>query len=122
MREYCKAHYRKNGHRHNKRRYMNKREYMKRNRAFMIEYLTSHPCVDCGEGNPIVLEFDHVRGEKRGNISEIVSAGWSLAYLAEEIAKCDVRCANCHRIRTVVQLAWFKSNKVPRSEMGPIGT
>lgn len=122
MREYSKQHYYLNGRNHNKRRYRNTLEYKRRNRAFIVDYLRRHPCVDCGEANPIVLEFDHVRGEKRGNISEIVSAGWSLAYIAEEIAKCDVRCANCHRIRTVAQFAWFKSNEAPNSEMRPLGT
>jgi hypothetical protein len=55
--------------------------------------------VDCGESDPIVLEFDHVRGVKRGEISRLKTMV-SLETLAEEIAKCDVRCANCHRRKT----------------------
>ena len=109
MRAYCKSHYRKNGHKHNARRYENTKAYRVRNRTFIIEYLAEHPCVDCGERDIAVLEFDHVRGQKRGNISEIVSAGWSLDYLQCEIAKCVVRCSNCHRRKTVRQFAWFKS-------------
>ena len=71
-----------------------------RNKNFVKSYLEKHPCVDCGNNNIIVLEFDHVRGEKLGNISKIVSTGRSLRFLLREIEKCEVRCANCHRIVT----------------------
>ncbi len=60
----------------------------------------SRPCVDCGEPDPIVLEFDHVRGEKRADVDSLITVGCSRALLLAEIAKCDVRCANCHRRRT----------------------
>ena len=43
-----------------------------RNRKFVLEYLCNHPCVDCGEPDPIVLEFDHVRGTKSAEISAMV--------------------------------------------------
>jgi len=69
-------------------------------RTLISEYQSKHPCVDCGETNQIVLDFDHVRGTKRYDISKVVTFGLSLAFLEEEIAKCDVRCANCHRIIT----------------------
>ena len=109
MREYCRAHYRRNGHKHNQRRYANTVAYKARNRAYVVEFLRTHPCVDCGERDPVVLEFDHVRGSKRGNVSEMVAAGWGLACIGAEIDKCVVRCSNCHRKKTVAQLAWFKS-------------
>jgi hypothetical protein len=60
-------------------------------------------CQDCGGTFPdYVLEFDHVRGEKSFTISQFISTNGSfkrLPLLHEEIAKCDVVCANCHRIR-----------------------
>ena len=74
------------------------RETRERNRAFVWEHLNCHPCVDCGESDPVVLEFDHVRGEKLACISVLQEA--SLERLKTEVAKCDVRCGNCHRLKT----------------------
>lgn len=69
-----------------------------RNRSFLLGYLREHPCVDCGEADPIVLEFDHVRGEKVACVSVMLDA--ALERLTAEIAKCEVRCGNCHRLKT----------------------
>jgi hypothetical protein len=74
--------------------------YRDRNRLLVDRYLATHPCVDCGESDIVVLEFDHVRGHKGRAISVLVKHGVSGATLMAEIAKCDVRCANCHRRRT----------------------
>lgn len=64
------------------------------------------PCIDCGfVGHPCQMDFDHVRGKKRFTISSTVH---SISYkdLLTEILKCDVVCANCHRLRT------FNENKI----------
>jgi hypothetical protein len=59
------------------------------------------PCTDCGVKYPShVMDFDHCRGEKYLGISEMVSMVYTEEKLLEEIAKCDVVCANCHRERT----------------------
>lgn len=63
----------------------------------MIQYLKDHPCVDCGNHDVRCLIFDHVRGKKISNIGACLSNAWS--GVEREIAKCDVRCANCHMIR-----------------------
>ena len=77
-------------------------------RRLLIEYLQTHPCVDCGETDIVCLEFDHVRGKKRGNIGSILGdVCW--AVIEEEIAKCEVRCANCHRRKTNRQRGWYRS-------------
>ena len=60
-----------------------------RNITRLYEYLLGHPCVDCGEADPIVIEFDHVRGEKAENISHIVSNGYAWSRVWAEIEKCE---------------------------------
>jgi hypothetical protein len=75
---------------------------------FVVDYLRTHPCVDCGEPDPLVLEFDHVRGAKRGVISNMIRTGVSTTTLEIEIEKCEVRCANCHRRKTAKQFGWKK--------------
>ena len=70
-----------------------------RTRAFISNYLKTNPCVDCGETDPVILEFDHVR-DKDFNISDAARKGVSMKKLSDEIAKCEVRCANCHRRKT----------------------
>jgi hypothetical protein len=67
-------------------------------RQYIVDYLSTHPCIDCGETDIIVLEFDHVRGKKKADVASMI-ATYTLATVKKEIAKCDVRCANCHRRR-----------------------
>lgn len=75
---------------------------------FIFDYFLSHPCVDCGEKNPIVLEFDHRDGvEKTDCVSRIAGRNSSIENIQKEIDKCDVRCANCHKIRTAKQFNWY---------------
>jgi hypothetical protein len=69
----------------------------KRNKQYVQEYLATHGCVDCPETDPTCLDFDHVRGEKIAEISQMVRGSFSLEMILHEIEKCDVRCANCHR-------------------------
>jgi hypothetical protein len=66
-----------------------------------IALLKEAPCMDCGGFfPPAAMDFDHVRGEKLSSISKLVSdsARWELVVI--EIEKCDLVCANCHRLRT----------------------
>ena len=72
-----------------------------RNRSYVDNYLKTHPCVDCGNTDIRVLEFDHVRGIKEGHISHSVKNAWSMERLKNEIEKCEIRCCNCHRIVTI---------------------
>jgi len=69
-------------------------------RAFITAHLKANPCVDCGEANIIVLEFDHIGDDKDFNLSDAARKGVSMKKLNAEIAKCEVRCANCHRRKT----------------------
>jgi hypothetical protein len=75
-----------------------KRKRLRERTLYLIEYFKGHPCVDCGEDDPVVLEFDHL-GEKLFDIGrEIHNRGWQS--ILDEIEKCEVVCANCHRRRT----------------------
>jgi DNA-directed RNA polymerase specialized sigma24 family protein len=57
--------------------------------------------VDCGEKDPRVLQFDHVKGEKKAAITELAyCTKVSIEALTVEMSKCVVRCANCHLKRT----------------------
>jgi hypothetical protein len=82
-------------------------------RRLVSEYLVGHPCIDCGEDNAAVLSFDHMRGRKVANVSTMVQEGWRWSRVEREIAKCEVRCANCHAKRTSRQQAWG-SNRIER--------
>jgi len=64
-----------------------------------IEYLSVHPCADCRETDIVVLQFHHL-GHKMANVSALIAAGASWASVQAEIAKCEVLCANCHRLQT----------------------
>ena len=71
-----------------------RREYKRRVGA----HLSVHACVDCGESDVRVLEFDHRPGvEKHADVAAMVAAGGRWSDIEAEIAKCEVRCANCHR-------------------------
>lgn len=76
-------------------------------KQFIISYLQEHPCVDCGESDIVVLEFDH-RGDKLYNISKLLSDGRNIEMIELEIAKCDVRCSNCHKRKTAKDFGWYK--------------
>lgn len=76
-------------------------------KQYVWDFLLGHPCVDCGEADPVVLEFDHVIGDKVKSICDTVRHGWSLTRLQSEIDKCEVRCANCHRRVTANRGGWF---------------
>lgn len=82
-------------------------------------YLLEHPCVDCGESDPVVLEFDHVRGIKTAEISAMARNACSWERIREEIDKCDVRCANCHRRRTAEQFGFYAWAAVAELEEAP---
>lgn len=85
-----------------------------RNREHVVNYLRNNPCKDCGEADVNVLEFDHRdRAMKDSDISLLVLRQASIERLQSEIDKCDVRCANCHRRRTRLQLGWFYTNNTP---------
>jgi len=90
----------------------NKADYFKRNKLYKAEikqmvrdYKEESGCTDCKNRFPYyVLEFDHLPGyEKKANIADMINgslARQAKTQIIEEMAKCEVVCANCHRLRT----------------------
>lgn len=84
-----------------------KKEERRRRVAAILDYLRAHPCVDCGESDPVVLEFDHL-GDKSFTVADgMKDKSW--AAVLEEIEKCEVVCVNCHRRRTASRGAFRRS-------------
>lgn len=77
-----------------------------------VNAIKATPCLDCGGAfPPVCMDFDHRPGEgKTAQISQLVRTGVSLERVLEEISKCDLVCANCHRIRT-----YGRSSEVARA-------
>lgn len=65
---------------------------------YLFEFFSERSCVDCGEGDPVVLEFDHLRDKRFDILQGLSDRTWQ--EIRDEIAKCEVVCANCHRLRT----------------------
>lgn len=66
---------------------------------FIQEYLSDKFCVDCGESDMAVLTFDHVRGEKKHNISNMITKGYNVETIKKELEKTEIVCFNCHMRR-----------------------
>lgn len=105
---YSREHYRKNKPTYLTRGKRNKKVYRRQNRLRLIEYLRGKTCIDCGEADPLNLDFDHRDArEKDDNVGRLVGTGqWTRVEV--EIAKCEIRCGNCHRRRTAEQFGWAK--------------
>jgi hypothetical protein len=72
-------------------------------KKYLEEYKRSKVCTDCGiSGNkfPEILDFDHI-GEKKFQIGSWRKSVLSVEKIQIEMKKCEIVCANCHRIRTV---------------------
>ena len=107
----CRAAYHREHYEANRERYLAQAKRRKdavraSNYQQLIQFLSEHPCVDCGESDVLVLEFDHV-AEKSFPIAQALrDRFWS--DILVEIAKCDVVCANCHRRRTGQRGGWAR--------------
>jgi hypothetical protein len=76
----------------------------------MLEFLNGKSCKDCNTADTRVLEFDHLpEHEKTSDIGRMLCSGWSWKRILKEIAKCDIVCANCHRIRTYERMNSYRT-------------
>jgi hypothetical protein len=79
-----------------------KRNLGEQRTKYLIDYFQANPCTDCGERDPVVLESDHIRDKSFNIGANLRYRNWQA--LLDEIAKCEVVCANCHRRRTAHRL------------------
>ena len=110
---YCKECGKRFTHSHYKR---NKRQYLDRNarayakRVAFVRQMKSRPCADCGVQYPYyVMDFDHRDGTRKSFALNSVHRV-KMSAIRQEIEKCDVVCANCHRERTQRRKAWKQSD------------
>ncbi len=115
----CQSQMSKNHYENNKQAYSTRARgsvVIAENRKRLIEYLSGHGCIDCGQTDVRVLDFDHVRGEKSEHVVRMVGVGYSWASVELEIAKCEVRCANCYRLKTGENMSSWRHSSEPSPE------
>jgi 5-methylcytosine-specific restriction endonuclease McrA len=96
--EYGKEHYAANRQRYIEQTRVRNQKRFRERVSFLLEYSRSHPCTDCGESDPVVLDFDHLRDKAFHIAYGIHYRAWD--QVLAEIEKCEVVCSNCHRRRT----------------------
>ena len=107
--KYHREYYHRTKHRRGKRKQELQRKRRHELAKKRFEYLEGKGCLDCGEDNPIVLDFDHREGEtKIDSVANMIRLGFSWEKILIEIQKCDIRCANCHRIKTAKEEGWYQ--------------
>src|SRR3989344_6688606 len=81
-------------------------------RKSVLKFLLKNKCVDCGESDSRVLDFDHIKpNAKFKSISKMLSGHYSWQSVLAEISKCEIRCANCHRRKNYLQFGYTSRNK-----------
>lgn len=111
----ARAHYLANKQLYKDRARVSNDKTRAQNRANLLAYLLAHPCVDCGEPDPVVLQFDHISDDKVAGVARLLAQAKSWKRIIAEIEKCEVVCANCHARRTARRHGgWFKA----RSQAG----
>ena len=75
----------------------------------MLKYLNGKGCAVCNETDIRTFEFDHINPiTKKFNISQAVKLGYRWSDVEEEISKCRILCANCHKKHAAEQRGWYK--------------
>ena len=105
--------YEKNAPQHIKNNMLHMIKRRTESRKQILEYFLTHPCVDCGEKDLMVLEFDHLpKFEKKHAIANMLYHGSSWETILKEITKCEVVCANDHRRRTQKRSGSYRSTSL----------
>ncbi|HCZ28806.1 TPA: hypothetical protein DHU97_03640 [Candidatus Saccharibacteria bacterium] len=104
------AHYAKYGNLYRERARLRREAVKKEFRTNMLALLKKSACEVCGESDIRVLEFDHLDPTtKTFSISQAVKYGYSWSEVLNEIKKCRILCANCHKKHTAAQSKWYKN-------------
>lgn len=84
-------------------------------REKLFAFLSTKSCFDCGEKDPVVLDFDHREHSKKfKTVGKMLSGHYSWLSVLHEIEKCEIRCANCHRRKTYIeQKSWGRGVHAP---------
>jgi hypothetical protein len=87
-------------------------------RQQLYEYLVGKSCKNCGESDPVVLDFDHDSpSNKFKSVARMLSGHYSWGKIQKEIQKCTIRCANCHRRRPHNQFGYVGRTEKARKAM-----
>lgn len=106
-----RKHYHKNKDAYKDKAVKNNLRYIYNARVFVRELKIGNDCSRCGESHPDVLEFDHLNPKtKRVEISYMTHHAYSIESILEEIEKCVLLCANCHRKKTSLEKEWYQFN------------
>lgn len=74
-------------------------------KAYVDAIKSTTPCADCNViYHPVCMDFDHTGDDKVDNVARMITRFKSLAKVKQEIAKCQLVCSNCHRLRTLGRL------------------
>jgi hypothetical protein len=104
---YGKEHYAANRARYIEQARIQKEKLMLERTTYLIQYFERNRCVDCGEEDPVVLEFDHLRDKSFAIGPNLARRSWQS--ILDEMEKCEVVCANCHRRRTARRRGTFRA-------------
>jgi acetylornithine/succinyldiaminopimelate/putrescine aminotransferase len=104
---HSQEHYKKYKEQYIKRSKARQKRIGTENKKHLIEYFKNHPCIECGESNPVVLEFDHRDRKQKWKEVSTMLRDYTWEQILKEIDKCDVLCANHHKIRTSKQMGWW---------------
>ncbi len=116
----CRAAYKREHYADNRQRYIREACVRKQRLAiertgYLLQFFRRHPCADCGESDPVVLEFDHLGDDKLFDIGQALPyRNWES--ILAEIEKCDVVCANCHRRRTATRRGSLRSRLLTKDD------
>ncbi len=98
-RKYQREHYQRNRLLYLKRARENNKKYYLRNKKFIKRVKSIFGCSRCGyKEHPDALDFHHPNKDKEKSLASYAKDGVSLEFIKNEIRKCVLLCANCHRV------------------------